>query len=128
MCLRCCNKHDIRLREAQVIDEDTKRYIDAAIRETIEAYKRGGILKDSKEIAYSESSKILSEYYRDGMKDENITKALEEIFDDRYFEIIPQYFLKHLTIEQIAEAYNVDVSTIVRNKKRLCIDLYVILN
>lgn len=111
-----------------MIDEDTKRYIDAAIRETIEAYKRGGILKDSKEIAYSESSKILSEYYRDGMKDENITKALEEIFDDRYFEIIPQYFLKHLTIEQIAEAYNVDVSTIVRNKKRLCIDLYVILN
>lgn len=108
-----------------MIDAETKRYIDVVVRETIEAYKRGGILKDFKDVAYSESTKILTDYYQSGMTDERITTALEEIFDDRYFDILPQYFLKHLTIEQIAEAYNVDVSTIVRNKKRLCIDLYV---
>lgn len=48
-----------------------------------------------------------------------IEAALERLTDDPYFEIIPMKYFEGKTREQIAEHFNVDVSTISRNKNRL---------
>ena len=47
--------------------------------------------------------------------------------DDDYFDIIPLYYFTGNTIEHIASGYDVDISTITRNKKRLCYEIYMIL-
>jgi RNA polymerase sigma factor (sigma-70 family) len=48
-----------------------------------------------------------------------IEAALERMKDDPYFEIIPMKYFDGKTREQIAEHFNVDVSTISRNKNRI---------
>lgn len=48
-----------------------------------------------------------------------IEAALAKLKDDPYFEIIPMKYFEGKTREQIAEHFDVDVSTISRNKNRL---------
>lgn len=49
----------------------------------------------------------------------NVEKALESIKEDTYFELIKMKYFEGQTREDIAEYYDVDVSTISRNKNRL---------
>ena len=46
-------------------------------------------------------------------------KALKSIKEDKYYDIIPMYYFKDLTIETIAEHFNVSLSTIHEHKKIL---------
>ena len=48
-----------------------------------------------------------------------IDDALAKLKDDPYFEIIPMKYFENKTREEIAEYFDVDVSTISRNKNRL---------
>ncbi len=48
-----------------------------------------------------------------------IDAALSKISNDPYFNVISMKYFEGMTREQIAEEYNVDVSTISRNKNRL---------
>ena len=101
--------------------------IDLAIKKSISEYKRSGLLKESNDIIYEDVSIILTNYYGGNLgkeQAETVRKALEESRRNMYFEIIPQYYQQAKTIETIAEYFGVDVSTIVRNKKRLCIEIY----
>jgi DNA-directed RNA polymerase specialized sigma subunit len=104
--------------------KEIEAYIDLAIWKSIEAYKKSGLLKDSASMIYSEASMILNKYYQEGEKDTGVRAAIDCVVDDLYFAIIPMYFQEGLTIESIAEKFGVDVSTIVRNKKRLCVEVY----
>ena len=86
------------------------------------------MLKSTESIAYSGMSDRLYDFYEAGAKDYDIQTALKQIEKDSYFRIIPLYFAELNTIEQIAEKFNVEVSTITRNKKRLCLELHKILS
>lgn len=101
-----------------------KALIREIVRETVEELKRSGILKSLNEFAYAEVTSILTSYYNDGESDPVIRKALEEIESDTYYKIIPLYFDYKYTLEKIAEVFDVDVTTITRNKKRLCLAVY----
>lgn len=101
-----------------------EKQIQMIVRLTIEELKRSGILKNYNELAYSEISSVLAAYYDDGETDTAITKALHSIESDPYYKIIPLYFRYSYTIEKIAEVFDVEVSTITRNKKRLCLAIY----
>lgn len=106
-------------------EDEIRKLIEQTVRKTIDEMRRKGLVRDTQETAYSEASKRLFDYYECGMKDEEVSKALDDLYDDRYFDIIPLYFAKRQTIEQIAERYDVDTSTIVRNKKKLCIEVFL---
>lgn len=101
-----------------------KKVIRVIVRETIEELKRSGLLKSLDEIAYSEMSAMLSAYYNAGENDSVIREAIKKTENDPYYKIIPLYFDYKYTIEQIAEVFDVEISTITRNKKRLCIQIY----
>lgn len=105
-------------------DEDIKKYIDMAVQKTIKEYKRNGILKESDAAVYADASEIISSYYRNGKTDASITYAIQGQRFDPYFRIITMYFEDGKTVEQIAEALGVDVSTVMRNKKRLSLAIY----
>lgn len=97
------------------------------VAETIRQLKREGLLKSAKDIAYHEISARLRQYYRDGETDTEVSEALKRIEGDDYYKILPLYFRYGYTIEAIAETLGVEVSTIVRNKKRISIRIYELL-
>lgn len=101
-----------------------KLFIREIVKETINELKRSGLLKSVTDLAYSEVTELLKDYYDSGERDSVIFKALHELETDTYFKILPLYFRYNYTIEQIAEVFDVEISTITRNKKRLCLDLY----
>lgn len=106
------------------MDSRDKELIREIVNETIKELMRSGMLKSVSDMAYSEVSDILKGYYDTGERDKTITKVLEGISGDQYFKIIPLYFSYGYTIEEIAEEFDVEISTISRNKKRLCLDIY----
>lgn len=106
------------------MDSRDKELIREIVNETIKELMRNGMLKSVSDMAYSEITDILKGYYDTGETDKSISKVLEAVSGDPYFKIIPLYFSYGYTIEEIAEAFDVEISTISRNKKRLCLDIY----
>ena len=101
-------------------DPQIKKIVKETIRELIQT----GFLKpDDKQIP-GKAAEILIEYYRTGETDGAINAALQQIRGDYYFKVIPLYYKRRKKNEQIAEYYNVDISTITRNKRRLSIKFY----
>lgn len=82
------------------------------------------MLKNVDDSAYSEVSSMLAAYYDGGEQDSQIRAAVDGLKGDLYYKVLPLYFGYKYTIEQIAEEFGVEVSTIVRNKKRLCLLVY----
>ena len=105
-------------------DEEVKKYIDLAVQKTIKEYKKNGILKEADGAAYADASEIIASYFKAGKNEASITYAIQGQRFDPYFRIISLFFEQGYTIEQIAEELGVDVSTVVRNKKRLCLAIY----
>ena len=102
----------------------TEEEVRMVVRITIEELKRGGLLKDFTDIAYTEAASLLQAYYDGGESDPIVSKAIQEQKEDPYFKIIPLYFSYGYTIEGLAELFKVEVSTVKRNKKRLCLAIY----
>lgn len=105
-------------------DIDIRKIIELTVKKSIAEYKKSGILKDSENVAYSDVSAILANYFGSAKKDASITYAIQGLRFDPYARIIPMYFEERKTIETIAEELGVDISTVVRNKKRLCLAIY----
>jgi hypothetical protein len=68
-------------------------------------------------------SNKLDDYFNN-TDDANITKALKVLSDDYYIDIIYLQYRDEKTIEWIAEYFNKDTRTILRNKKRLIYRIY----
>lgn len=107
---------------------EDKKDIEEIFSMCIEQLKKNHLLKKTNNAIYDEISDKLFEYYRKGANDRKITAAINDFKDDTYINIIPLFFKNRYTIENIADMMNVDVSTIVRNKKRLCLNLYMMLD
>lgn len=105
-------------------DEEIKHFIKLTVKESVKEYKKNGLLKDNSAAAYSDAAEILASYYRNNKADTSITYAIQAQRFDPYYRIIPLYFEQGKTIEQIAGVLGVDVSTVIRNKKRLCLAIY----
>lgn len=101
-----------------------KEYIELAVLRSVEEFKRQGLLKDAAGVIYAEMSDHLRRYYEAGGKERKTSAALKELMRDRHFVILPLYYQHGATIEEIADRLGVDTSTVVRNKRRLCIELY----
>lgn len=101
----------------------TEKEVREIVIATINELKRNGLLQTG-DGAYAEITELLKAYYDGGERDASVKAALEIIEGDKYAKIIPLYYGYGYTIEQLAEVLNVETSTVTRNKKRLCLKLY----
>ncbi len=115
-------------------DEELKAYINLTINgatrqlsdAVIKKLEDDGLIKKQSDVQYAKAANRLYEFYKsqETGTDEIVSEALMQISDDTYFQIIPLYYEEHLKIENVAVYFGVDISTIVRNKKRLCLKVY----
>lgn len=105
-------------------DKEIKAYIDLAVERAVEGYKRAGLLVDQKNVLYADADGLLKKYMAEGRKDAAITYAIQGLRFDPYFRIIELYYGEGMTNERIAGELGVDVTTVIRNKQRLCIKIY----
>lgn len=106
----------------------TEKKIEALIEKTVKKafkeLKEKGALKSQSDLIYKDISKLLRSYYKTGEENIVLQNALDQLQDDYYIKIIPLYYSREKTIEELAVLFSVDVSTITRNKKRLCFEIY----
>ncbi|MBP5432336.1 hypothetical protein [Ruminococcus sp.] len=105
----------------------TQKEIRQVVRETIAELRRQDVLKSSIDTALRITGKRLKAYYS-GEPDAQLQEVLDRLRNDVYFRIIPLYYKDGYTIETISEKICADTSTISRNKKRLCLEIYSELN
>ena len=65
----------------------------------------------------------LNKYFND-TDDTKLSKALKMLSDDYYIDIIYLQYRDDKTVEWVAEYFNKDTRTILRNKKRLIYRIY----
>lgn len=95
-----------------------KKEIRIVVEETIAALRSEGLLKSAD--SYSRVRDLLRRAGKTGIMDSDLSSVLDEIKDDYYFEVLRMNYFGGMTLEQIAEVYDKDVTTIARNKRRLC--------
>ena len=108
----------------------TETEVQSIIQATIKELKRQELMKSAVTVAYQEISERLQRHYAplSGQDDKELSDALDEIKGDKYRHLLWMYYRDGYTIEEIAEQLGVDVTTVTRNKKRLCLELYGIIN
>lgn len=95
------------------------------VRQTIKELMKQELLKDAVGIAYKEISERLQRFYAPyAVEDKELSEAIDQLKGDKYRHILWMFYRDGYTVEEIAEKLDVDVRTISRNKKRLCIELY----
>lgn len=105
-------------------EEEIRQLIEQTVRQSVLEFKRAGLLKDPDNAAYTDASEMLSRYYNSDKTDSALTYAIQRLRFDPYFKIIPMFFEQKKTVEDIAEELGVDMRTVYRNKKRLCVAIY----
>jgi hypothetical protein len=94
---------------------------------TVQELRKNGCLRRGDDVALSQINGKLFEYYKGGEKDTKVKAALEEVKDDPYFFIIPNIYRDRMTCDWLSQRENCGCSTIWRNRKRLCLELYTML-
>lgn len=96
------------------------------VRMTIKELKRQGMIKANYVTVLKEVEPVLREYFRT-KGNKQIEYFLRDRSDDTYIDILYLHYRDNITIERIAEVLEKDVSTIKRNKKRLIMSIYELL-
>ena len=97
------------------------------IRMTIAEMRRQEMVQDAEKIAYTQTADLLYKFYESD-SDDDLRNALDSIQSDKYFDIIPAFYRDGCTVEQIADFMEVDSRTIARNKRRLCLEIYMLIS
>lgn len=100
-----------------------KAEIQSIVIMTVQELKRQGLLKDTYGVILREFEPVIREYFTK-KKSKNIEKVLHSYSDDPYIDIIYLHYRDSLTLEKIAHVMDRDISTIKRNKKRLILGMY----
>lgn len=104
--------------------EEIEKVIEQTVIKTVDRLKALGVIKTTDDMILEESSQLLKDFYKRGAKDASVNYALQTVRFDPYFRIILMYYQDGKTLSEIAEALDVDTSTVSRNKKRLCLEIY----
>lgn len=105
--------------------ELTREAVRQIVIDTVKELRNNGLLRRQDDVAYAEMAVRLFNYFKEPEHDEALGKALEQMKGDYYYTILPEYYRERHTIEMIADEYGCEVSTVTRNKKRLCLQLYL---
>ena len=105
-----------------MIDEAEVKRI---VRITISELRTQELLQDVERAAYKEISERLVKFFSLDAQDDDLSSVLEQIKSDKYRHILWMFYRDGYTVEEIAERIGVDVRTVSRNKKRLCLAIYM---
>lgn len=107
----------------------TEELIKQTVDYTIVKLKLSGLMKDNNQNTFQKTEQVLRNYEElkrsyseDGTADKFvhiINDALKSIEDDDYYDIIPMIYFENRSREEVAEFFDVTVTTISRNKTRL---------
>lgn len=107
----------------------TEELIKQTVDYTIVKLKLSGLMKDNNQNAFQKTEQVLRNYEElkrshseDGTANKFvniISDALKSIEDDDYYDIIPMIYFEGRSREEVAEFFDVTVTTISRNKMRL---------
>lgn len=109
-------------------DAEIRQIIRETVNQTVNKIKQERINFENSEMQYRIIGDRLSTYFQAVGEDEKLEKALDKITGDRYFEVLPDFYGKRLSIKEIAKKRHSDIRTIHRQKKRLCLILAKELN
>lgn len=104
----------------------TEKQIKQIVKETLSELLEHKMIKYGDAIIVDQIGELLKAHYN--VPDESISKALQQIQNDEYYGVLEGYYGEGLTLERLSCKFNADISTIQRNKKRLCLKLYKIIN
>ena len=118
-------------------EELIQEIIDKTVTATVAKLKLSGLMKDDGLSAFQKTEQILKSYndikkgYSEkGMADKFlciVDDALKTLEDDPYYDVIPMIYFENKTREQIAEEFDVSVTTISNHKTRLVTKLVPLL-
>ena len=107
----------------------TEELIKQTVDYTIVRLKLSGLMKNNNQNAFQKTEQVLRNYEElkrshseDGTANKFvniISDALKSIEDDDYYDIIPMIYFEGRSREEVAEFFDVTVTTISRNKTRL---------
>ena len=105
----------------------TPEQIREIVKITLDELTARKLIKDD----YSHILKVVEEklkaFFNDKGDGNGVSHALNQLTDDTYLDIIFLQYRDGKTVEWIAEAMDVEVRTIMRNKKRLINRIYELL-
>ncbi len=110
-----------------MLTDENKKELETLMDVFITKLKQNNLLKNPSEGIYQDVSQRLYVYYKYGESDSQLKAVLNDFQEDIYFNIIPLFYKNKYTIDNIANIMNCDTSTVVRNKKRLCTSIYLLL-
>lgn len=93
---------------------------------TIQELRRQGMLKDRYSVVIKNIDPVLKEYFFK-KNNKKIEYFLRTHSDDPYIDVIYLHYRDSMTLERIASILDKDTSTVKRNKKRLIMELYDVL-
>lgn len=109
--------------------EDIEKLIQKTVSATIINLKLAGLMNNNRSTTTEKTEYILRNYeaFRKGNTEngiskkyvEMIEKALQEIRNDEYYEIIPMRYFENKSREQVAEYFDVSTTTITRHQREL---------
>lgn len=104
----------------------TESEVKQIVTDTVNVLLGGNMIKYSDVIIYERMGDRLREHYK--KPDPLISEGLKKLEDHPYYDVLELYYRNNLTLEVLAEEFDVDISTIVRNKKYLCVKLFKLIN
>lgn len=118
-----------KLPDQLIAEEVITEIVAGTVKETIKQLRRAGMLRSSNDAAYQEIGSRLASYYRAGAEDKEMDAALDRLAAEEpdYFGILPEYYREKTKIEDIGPLIGCDRSTVLRQKKRLCLRLFQLL-
>lgn len=105
----------------------TPEQIREVVKITLDELTNRKLIKDDYQSVLRVVEKKLRDYFNNHGDGNGISYALRTLSDDPYIDIIYLHYRDDLTLENIAEYYDKEVSTIKRNKKRLIYKIYDLL-
>ena len=105
----------------------TPEQIREVVKMTLDELTQRKLIKDEYPVILKAVEKKLQAFFNDSGNGKGVGSVLNQLSDDNYIDIIFLQYRDGKTLEWIAEYMDVEVRTIMRNKKRLIIKFYELL-
>ena len=108
-------------------EPEIRKIIRETVLTTVKELQQRRVNFENEEMIYRTTGDKLTAYFAAVSDDEELEEALEQVKGDRYFSILTDYYGRFMSIADISRKLNVDKRTVHRNKKRLCLQLFKIM-
>lgn len=105
----------------------TPEQIREVVKITLDELAERKLIKDDYPVILKVVEGKLNEFFNNKGDGNGISYALNQLIDDKYIDIIFLHYRDGKTLEWIAEVMDVEVRTVLRNKKRLICRIYELL-